>query len=125
ASAAGAIPVPFVDLLLLPAIQMKLVTELAQLYGQPATGKHFAELASSMGLGLLARQATRELTKVIPVVGMAVSAALAGATTYALGRAFCFYYQEVREGHIPAPDAIKRYFEQQLAEAKKLWGHRK
>jgi uncharacterized protein (DUF697 family)/predicted GTPase len=124
ASAAGAVPIPFVDLFLLPGIQTKMVMELAQHYGQPAEGKHFAELASSLGLGLMARQATRELTKLIPWVGMLASAALAGATTYALGRMFCYYYQEVREGHIPTAVEMKHFFNEQLAQAKDLWARK-
>ena len=124
AFAAGALPIPFVDLFLLPGIQTKMVMELAQLYGQPAEGKHFAELASSLGLGLMARQATREVTKLIPWVGMFASAALAGATTYALGRMFCYYYQEVREGHIPTAAEMKHFFNEQLAQAKRLWARK-
>jgi uncharacterized protein (DUF697 family) len=125
ASAAGAIPIPFVDLLLIPGIQMKMVTELAELYGQPAEGKRFAELASAAGLGLMVRQAARELSKVIPVVGTVTSAALAGASTYALGRAFCYYYQEVHEGHLPTAEEMKHFFTAQLAQAKDLWAGKK
>lgn len=121
AAGAGAIPVPFVDLLILPGIQIKMVTELATLYGQPMTGKGFLEMATTLGLGMMARQATREIAKLIPVFGAAAGAAMAGASTFALGRAFCFYYQAIHEGHVPGPADLKRYFHRELREAERFW----
>jgi len=121
AATAGALPVPFLDLLLLPAIQAKMVRDLAKLYGQPLTGTRFLELATSMGLGLVARQAARELVKFIPYVGSAVGAALAWGTTYALGRAFCEYYQVVHQGHVPNAAAMKSVYQEQLAAAERIW----
>src|SRR5262249_57667107 len=69
AAAAGALPVPFFDLLLLSGIQTRMVYHLAQLYGQPMTGKRFLEIAGSLGVGLFVRQAGREAVKLIPVFG--------------------------------------------------------
>jgi uncharacterized protein (DUF697 family) len=124
AAAAGAIPIPFIDLFILPGIQVKMVMELAALHGQPLTGKGFAELAATLGLGMMARQAAREVSKFIPVVGAAAGAALAGASTYALGRAFCFYYQAIHEGHVPEPAALKQFFEKELAQAERFWARK-
>ncbi|MCE9531302.1 MAG: DUF697 domain-containing protein [Planctomycetes bacterium] len=121
AGTVGAIPIPFIDLFILPGIQIKMVTELAKLYGQPLTGQRFVEVATTLGLGMIARQAAREVTKLIPFVGAAAGAALAGASTYALGRAFCFYYQHVHEGHVPDPALLKQYFEKELADAQRFW----
>jgi uncharacterized protein (DUF697 family) len=121
AASAGAIPVPFVDLFLLPGIQSRMVYHLAKLYGQPLDAKRFLELAASLGLGLLARQAIREVVKFIPFVGSYAGAGLAWGSTYALGRAFCLYYQEVHEGHVPDPSRLKRFYQEQLTEAEKRW----
>ena len=121
AASAGALPIPFVDLVLLPGIQARMVFHLAKLYGQPLSAERFLELAGSLGLGLLARQAIREVTKLIPFVGSAAGGALAWASTYALGRAFCLYYQEVHEGHVPDPARLKQFYHQQLADAEKRW----
>jgi uncharacterized protein (DUF697 family)/predicted GTPase len=117
AAGAGAIPVPFVDLLLLPAIQAKMVKALADVYGQPMTTERFWEIASSIGSGVLARQAARETAKFIPGIGAAAGAALAWGLTYALGRAFCQYFQSIREGHVPDPAALKQLFESELGRA--------
>jgi len=121
AAGAGAIPVPFIDLLLLPGIQMKMVNDIARLYGQTVTAEHYRELAATLGVSVMARQAAREITKIIPVVGVAAGAALAGATTFAMGRAFCYYYQEIREGHVPTSKALKQYFDKELAAAQRFW----
>jgi uncharacterized protein (DUF697 family) len=121
AASAGAVPVPFVDLLLLPAIQARMVHALAGVYGQPLDATRFLELAGSLGLGLVARQAVREVVKFIPFVGSAAGAALAGASTYALGRAFCEYYQRVHDGHVPTAAALRKLYHEQLTAAEGLW----
>jgi uncharacterized protein (DUF697 family)/predicted GTPase len=122
AASAGAIPIPWVDLLILPGIQTRMIYHLAKLYGQPLTGERFLELAGTLGLGMLVRQAAREVVKFIPVVGSVAGAALAGAATFALGKAFCFYYSAVHKGHAPNPDELRRYYKEQLEQAEKLWG---
>jgi len=119
AASAGAVPVPFVDLVLLPGVQARMVRHLAKLYGQPMTAERFKEVATSLGLGILARQAVREVTKFIPYVGSVAGAAVAWASTYALGRAFCYYYQAVCEGHVPDAHALKKFYHEQYTAAEK------
>ena len=119
AAGAGAIPVPFIDLFLIPAIQAKMVHAIADVYGQPMTSERFWEIASSLGAGVLARQAAREAVKIIPGVGAAAGAVLAWGLTFALGRAFCQYFQSIREGHVPDPAKLKQIFEAELDRAKK------
>lgn len=121
AATAGTIPIPFLDLLIIPGLQARMVTELAVLYGQPWTGTRFLEAAASMGLGLVARQAAREVVKFIPFVGSAAGAALAYASTYALGRAYCEYFEQVHHGHIPSNDAVKSLYRDQFNAAEKIW----
>jgi len=124
AASAGAIPIPWVDLLLLPGIQTRMIYHLARLYGQPLSGERFVELAGTLGLGMVVRQAAREVVKFIPVVGSVAGAALAGAATFALGKAFCFYYSAVHKGHAPAAEELRRYYQEQLAHAEAMWKKR-
>lgn len=128
AATAGAFPVPLLDMLLVSGIQSRMIYELADLYGQPMTGKRFLEMAGSLGIGMLARQAARGLIKLIPgvgsVIGAAVGGALAGASTYALGKAFCHYYRVVHQGHIPKPEDLRRYYREQLHQAEAAWKHK-
>lgn len=125
AGTAGALPLPVVDLVLLSAVQTRMVYDLAHLYGQPLTKQRFAELTSALGLGLLSRQAGRMLIKLIPglgtVVGSVAGGALAAASTFALGKAFCYYYRAVLEGHTPDTADLKRYYNEQLTGAEKAW----
>jgi len=121
AASAGAVPVPFVDLIILPGIQSRMVHQLAKLYGQPMSAERFKEVATSLGIGLLARQAVRELAKLIPYVGSVAGAAVAWASTYALGRAFCLYYQEVCDGHVPDARKLKKFYHEQYAAAEKTF----
>lgn len=121
AAGAGAIPIPFVDLFLLPGIQAKMIGDLATVYGQPLSAERFWEIASSLGAGVLARQAAREAVKIIPGIGSAAGAALAFGMTFALGRAFCIYYRSVCEGQVPDTGKLKQIFEAELSKATKFW----
>jgi uncharacterized protein (DUF697 family) len=121
AATAGAIPIPWLDLLIIPGIQTRMIYHLARLYGQPLTASRFLELAGTLGLGMVVRQATREVVKLIPYVGSVAGSALAGASTFALGKAFCYYYQAVQQGHVPKAEDLKHYYREQLAEAEKFW----
>ncbi len=124
AATAGAIPIPWVDLFILPGIQTRMIYRLAELYGQPLSGKRFLELASTLGMGLLVRQAARELVKFIPILGSIAGATLAGTSTFALGKAFCFYYSAVHKGHVPKPEELRRYYQEQLSHAENAWRKR-
>ncbi len=125
AATAAALPVPLVDLMLLSAVQTRMVYRLALLYGQPLSAQRFLEIAGSLGFGLILRQGSRSVLKCIPYVGTAfgsvTSGALAGASTFALGKAFCFYYRAVHRGHVPKSEDLRRYYREQLAQAEQLW----
>lgn len=120
AATAGAIPIPWLDLLVLPALQTRMMYHLAELYGQPLTRARFVEIVTTLGISLTMRQATRELVKFIPYVGTVVGSALAGASTFALGKAFCYYYSAVHKGHVPQAEDLRRYYQEQLTLAEQL-----
>jgi uncharacterized protein (DUF697 family) len=120
AGAVGATPLPIADLPVISALQLKMLHTVASIYHQPLGVKTFLELASTVGLGLLFRQGARSLLKIIPGFGHAVSGLYAGATTYALGCALCFYYQVVFDGHLPRPEQLKEFYQEKLAEGMRL-----
>ena len=93
ASAIAAAPLPMADLPVLSALQLKLLHTIAGLYRQTLDKKTLLEVAGTLGISMLFRQGLRSLLKVIPGFGSVVSSAYAGATTYALGCALCFYYR--------------------------------
>jgi uncharacterized protein (DUF697 family)/predicted GTPase len=119
---AGAIPIPWLDVLILPGIQTRMIHHLAQLYGQPLSAERLREFAGAVGVGMLTRAAVREAVKVIPFVGSVVGAAMAGASTFALGKAFCYYYSAVLKGHVPNKDDLSRYYREEERLARQLWG---
>jgi uncharacterized protein (DUF697 family) len=123
AATAGAVPVPFVDMVIIPGIQARMAQHLASLYGQPMTTERVKEIAAAVGIGMISRQLARQATKFIPVVGSAVGAAVGGASTYAFGRALCYYFQAVHEGHVPNAASLKAYYKEQYADAEKRWKH--
>jgi len=120
AGAIGATPLPLADLPMISVVQLKMLHTIASLYRQPLGVKTFLELLATVGVGVLFRQGARSLFKVIPGVGSVVSGAYAGATTYALGCALCFYYQAVFDGHVPTAERLKVFYEEKLAEGMQL-----
>jgi uncharacterized protein (DUF697 family) len=102
AGVAGAIPIPFVDIGALAAPIGLLLRVLAGRYGVEWTPRSLAEFFGCLGglvlLTQLIKYGARELLKVIPVVGSAVSGVSAFALTYAVGRAACVYLRHRRAG---------------------------
>jgi len=121
AATAGAIPIPFVDLFVLPSIQVRMVKALADASGSPGGAKRFLELSASIGIGLLAQQAIRQVAKFIPYLGSAVGAGLAYTSTYALGRAFIEYDQAAHAGHAPDAETIKKIYRDHVQKAESTW----
>jgi uncharacterized protein (DUF697 family) len=119
AATAGGFPIPWVNLLILPALQMRMVEKLAEVYSTPQSAARFLE--SAAGIGLTRQQAIREFAKLLPGVGTLAGAALAGRATYALGQAFCYFHSTSVNGHVPNPTELKHYFEQQLKKSENLW----
>ena len=120
AAVVAAAPLPLADLPVVSALQLKMLHTVASLYRQPLGVKTFLELISTVGLGLLLRQGARSLLKVVPGFGHALSSLYAGAATYALGCALCFYYQVVFDGHVPTPERLKTFYEEKFAEGMEM-----
>jgi uncharacterized protein (DUF697 family) len=55
-------------------------------------GEFIAALGANIGVGLVLREGTRAVAKFVPMWGNAVSGAIAGAGTYAMGRAATGYF---------------------------------
>lgn len=121
AGTAGAVPIPFVDMAILPGIQARMAYQLAAIYGQPMTNERLKEIGAAVGVGMLTRTLARQATKFIPFVGSAIGASVAAASTYAFGRALCYYFSAVCEGHVPSADALRKYYQEQYSAAEKKW----
>jgi uncharacterized protein (DUF697 family)/predicted GTPase len=121
AATAAAVPLPWIDIPVVTALQAHLVYRLAQVYQQPVGAKTFLEMAAPIGGRLLVRQTVRGLLKFIPYVGMAANATLAYAYTYGLGKACCWYFGRIRSGATPTADELQEIWQAELAHAARFW----
>jgi len=119
AGAAAAVPVPMVDVPLVLAIQAKMFHTIASIYHQEFDVKQIGEVLSGLGVGFLGRLGGRELLKVIPGYGSAISAVYAGASTYALGLTLCVYYSKVRDGNVPDQHEFRRIYDDHFQEGRR------
>ncbi len=97
-SGIAAVPIPLADTIPLTAIQIAMISSIGYLAGRSMSKKTAAEFISAMGLnvgaGMAFRELARGLLKLIPGAGSVISAAVAGAGTWALGQAAIFYFLE-------------------------------
>lgn len=92
----GLQPIPLADLPILAALQSLMVGLIIHTTGRPVTLKLIGEFLSALGLsvgaGFAFREAARAVVRVIPFWGNAISGFVAGAGTYAIGRAAIAYF---------------------------------
>jgi uncharacterized protein (DUF697 family) len=96
ASGVGAAPVPIADIAVLTPLQLLLVAFIAGLSCRPFSLQTAREYMGAAGLNVGAafgaRETVRALARVVPTVGSIASGAIAGATTYGIGRAAEAYF---------------------------------
>jgi uncharacterized protein (DUF697 family) len=108
----AATPVPFADLPVLTGAQTAMVTGIGYIGGRELKPKTAIELMSALGLNVGAAFGFRELARaaiklLLPGGGSAVSAAVAGGGTWALGQAAIAWFIDRR----PAAAALLAYEE--------------
>lgn len=116
AGAAAGIPVPLVDIPVVIGIQSKMCHAIASIYEQDLNMQRLGEITSAIGLGFLGRLGGREILKLIPTLGSAVSALYSGATTYALGITLCYYFSRVQNGDVPDKEEFQKIYAANFAE---------
>jgi len=105
AGVVGLIPLPFVDLVPLLGIQSGLVLSIARIYGFKITAGRAKELITTFGVGFIARMIFQELSKLGGVPGWILSAAIAAATTVAIGYAAMLWFAH---GERPTQEALQK-----------------
>lgn len=124
----GAIPVPLVDLALLTPLHLVLIAIIGGLSCRPLSKKtaneYIAAAGMATGVGLGARialrfglyglkQASRQILKLAPGVGTAISAGLAASTTYAIGKSAEKYFFS---GEVIVPKKFDGDYEKEVSE---------
>jgi uncharacterized protein (DUF697 family) len=117
----GLQPIPLADMPILTTLQTLMVGLIIYTTGKPITARMFGEFLGALGMnigaGILFREGARAIIKIIPVWGNAISGMVAGAGTYAVGRAAIAYFIEdtpISEAKrlfdrlLPGWDAFKR-----------------
>jgi len=97
-AAIGAQPIPLADLPILIALQLLMVSGIMYISGRERSPRAAAEFVGALGVnvgaGMILREGTRALLKFFPGWGNIVCGAVAGAGTYAIGRASIGYFLE-------------------------------
>jgi len=118
---------PVAGVALVPAFQAKLIHTLGTIYGVVWDRRALAEFASALGATTLLRVASgfgaRELAKLVPVYGQTAGAAAAAgmsfATTYALGKAACYFLARRKAG-ASDPAGVAQAYKDALGSALRL-----
>ena len=125
-AAAAIVPVPYFDLLALGAVQVKMVRDLARVYGLEAEGETLKGVISAL-LGTLAPAAISggllgSALKVIPIGGTIVGsvglAAFGSAATYAIGKIFVAHFDQGGTVKSFSAEAIEADLKKEFAAAK-------
>ena len=89
----GMEPIPFLDIPLLLASQVRLTLRIATIYGESMGPERAKELITTIGGGVLMRYATQQALKFVPGPGWVISGMIAGAGTWAMGQVAVAYFE--------------------------------
>lgn len=125
---AGLIPVPFVDLVAVSGVQLKMLAEISKIYGvqfQESRGKAVVGaligyiVPSAMSFGSVG-----SLLKAVPLVGVLVGApsmvVFCGASAWALGKVFIQHFESGGTFLNFNPEKVKEHFKEQFDEGRKM-----
>jgi uncharacterized protein (DUF697 family) len=97
-TAIGAQPIPLADLPILTTLQLMMVSGIMYVGGRErslrAATEFVGALGANVGAGMLLREGTRAVLKFFPGWGNLICGMVAGAGTYAIGRAAIVYFLE-------------------------------
>ena len=114
-TAIGAQPIPLADLPILTSLQVMMVSGIMYISGRErslrAATEFITALGANVGAGMLLREGARAILKFFPGWGNVVCGMVAGAGTYAIGRAATAFFI----GGVSLKDARRKY----LADRKK------
>lgn len=114
-AAIGAQPIPLADMPILTSLQVMMVSGIMYISGRErsfrAATEFITALGANVGAGMILREGARAILKFFPGWGNVVCGMVAGAGTYAIGRAATAFFI----GGVSLRDARRKY----LAERKK------
>src|SRR5436190_14196490 len=121
-AAIGAQPIPLADMPILTSLQVLMVSGIMYISGRErslrAATEFIAALGANVGVGMLLREGARAMLKFFPGWGNVVCGMIAGAGTYAIGRAAIAYFLE----GVSLKDARRTYLHNRKRSAQRLHG---
>lgn len=124
AAGAAAAPLPWIDIPIVMGLQTRLVYVLADQYDQKMNLDVLLKMAGAVAGRLALRFAVKAPLKFVPVLGQTANAAMAFAYTFSLGKACCWYFGEMKGGHVPTSEELNRVWAEQLKKAVGVWRER-
>jgi uncharacterized protein (DUF697 family) len=126
--AAAIVPVPLFDIAAVTAIQLRMIQKLSQLYGTPFSERSVRNVITALAGGVLGygvgAAVAISMTKAIPgigwMLGMVSMPAIAGGSTYAVGRAYLKHFEEGGTVFDFDVESMRGYYEEQFEKGKKL-----
>jgi uncharacterized protein (DUF697 family) len=124
----GLIPLPVVDFVGLTGVQLNMLRKLAQAYNVPFFKDRVRTLISPLiGAaipGVVGAPLALSLAKMIPVLGQTAGVlampAIAGATTYAIGKIFVQHFASGGTFLTFDPEKVKAYYAELLQEGRQV-----
>lgn len=125
---AGLIPVPWVDMVAVSSVQIKMVADISKIYDisfSENSGKTIVtSLLGSVVPDSLARGSVGSLLKTVPVVGTILGAMsmsiFSAATTYAIGKVFIQHFESGGTFLDFDPAQVREYYKSQFEEGKDI-----
>jgi uncharacterized protein (DUF697 family) len=119
-AAIGAQPIPLADLPILTSLQVVMVSGIMYISGRErslrAATEFITALGANVGAGMLLREGARAILKFFPGWGNVVCGMIAGAGTYAIGRAASAFFI----GGVSLKEARKKYLSDRKKTSHKL-----
>jgi uncharacterized protein (DUF697 family) len=120
---AGLIPMPFVDFAAISVIQVKMLKEMAGIYGVAFDADRVRSIVAAMLGGLvgtslgygLGRSVLKAVPFVGPVLGGFSMSAMGGAVTWAVGRVFMQHFASGGTLLDFDPDKMRQHFTSEMA----------
>lgn len=103
----GAIPIPVADVLVITPVQLAMVVTIGFFHGVEVGKERALELMATLGAGVGFREGARQLLRLIPGYGLAISAGVAFAGTVALGEAANVWFKHKMT---TSPEELQKVF---------------
>ncbi len=119
----GAIPIPFIDLIAVTAIQLDMIKQLARVYDvdyKETEGKAIVTALTGSVMANIGKRAVKFIPGIGSILGGVTMAVLSGASTYALGEVFAKHFETGGTFLDFDPSRLKKYYDEKFEKGKEI-----